>query len=179
MEPEPHEVEWRPVVGYEGLYEVSEHGDVRRLGGTPKCWKTRVLTPYIHEASSWPRVSLARDGTHKDFRIHALVAQAFLGVVPVGHESGESIQVDHIDGNKWNNDYRNLEYVTLKENHARARALGLSPRGERCGSAKLTAAVVREIRAMPAAQHIVAAVYGVSQMTVSLIKRKLIWKHIE
>lgn len=179
MEPEPHEVEWRSVVGYEGLYEVSEFGDVRRLGGTPGCKQTRVLVPCI---SGGPvhrlQVTLCRGGSKRYVHIHKLVAFAFLGPQVISHKGKGAIQIDHIDGNWFNNRRSNLEYVTVQENAKRAVALKLKAKGEQVGSAAVTEAIVREIRAMPAHQWIIAKVFGISQTAVSRIKRRTTWRHV-
>lgn len=67
---------WVPVVGYEGLYEVSDEGRVRSLArnGTRGC----ILKHDIHVAG-YPGVRLSRDNRKKHFTVHSLVARAFLG----------------------------------------------------------------------------------------------------
>ena len=65
------------------------------------------------------RISLRREGEQKELKIHILVAEAFIGARPIGYT------IDHIDGNKNNNDVSNLEYVTNLVNHTRARKMGL------------------------------------------------------
>lgn len=101
---------WRPVRGYEGLYEVSDQGRVRSLdrivgaarGGT-KRMKSRVLQPRPLKRG-YQRVSLSRDGRPRDVYIHRLVAEAFLGECPPGSE------VCHRNGDPGDNRVLNLRW---------------------------------------------------------------------
>jgi len=100
------EVEWRPVVGYEGIYEVSNTGLVRTVAG-------KELKPYLHK-QGYLRIKLTSGGTRKSFLIHRLVAEAF---IPNEHELPT---INHKDGDPSNNDVSNLEWCTQKENVAHA-----------------------------------------------------------
>lgn len=128
---------------------------------------------------------LKHDGRNKLARVHRLVMLAFAGEPPEGHE------VNHIDGNKANNSYLNLEYVTRAENVRHAVENGLmngasngkrgtwSRRNQTRGS-KLTIAQVREIRQLRAEGVMVkdiAQMYGVHRTLVSLIVNRHIWLH--
>lgn len=64
---------WRAVVGYEGLYEVSDQGRVRSL----KFGKTRILK-YGKAGAGYLVVNLCKDGKHKLMYVHRLVAEAFI-----------------------------------------------------------------------------------------------------
>lgn len=110
------EIEWKSVVGYEELYEVSSAGDVRRIGGSePK------LTGSLGHTNGYRYVTLSRKG-HKHYaHIHCLVAEAFLGQRPPG------MNVNHKDHKKTNNCVTNLEYVTQRENVRQAIAAGRHP----------------------------------------------------
>lgn len=92
--------EWKPVVGYEGLYEVSSLGRVRSRQG--------LLRQSL--ANRYPSVHLSRDGKQATHRVHRLVASAFIPN-PDGRET-----VNHIDGDRTNNAALNLEWVTTSEN---------------------------------------------------------------
>src|SRR5689334_2397657 len=101
--------EWRPIVGYELSYCVSSLGRVRSLNpkGITKAdgiLRSKGNGPY-------PVVMLnIGNCVQRKFTVHKLVANAFLGQKPKGHE------VNHIDGVKSNARASNLEYVTHKEN---------------------------------------------------------------
>ena len=106
--------EWRPVRGYEGQYEVSNYGRMRSLN-----YYGRGVCKIMRLTAGWNRyikVGLrGRDGEMKYFRVHRLVAEAFLPA-PLP----EQTQVNHIDGNKQNNmvveGRCNLEWVTPRDN---------------------------------------------------------------
>ena len=99
--------DWCAVTGYEGLYEVSRRGEVRsvRRRGTAG----GLLRQWIN-VKGYPSVKLSKGGHEVTERVHALIAQAFLGPRPVGQ------QVRHLDGVKTNCAVANLHYGTSSEN---------------------------------------------------------------
>lgn len=113
---------WVPIIGYVGIYEVSDKGRVKSLERTDrmgKHWCERILTPCLNKYG-YKRLSLCKDNKHVDRCVHRLVAEAF---IPNPHNKS---QVNHKDGDKLNNDVSNLEWVTQKENSRHAWKLGLS-----------------------------------------------------
>ena len=107
---------WKPVLGYEGMYEVSDEGRVRSLdrivkgrGGNNRLFPGKILSPET-TYQGYKRVRLSREGKTRRFTVHSLVAQEFIGEYPKG------LVINHIDENKANNRAENLEYVTQKEN---------------------------------------------------------------
>lgn len=95
---------WKDVVGYEGLYQVSNIGNVY------SCRQMKSLHPANSYSNGYSLVLLYKDGTRKMKGVHRLVAEAFIpnpNNLPI---------VDHKDGNKRNNCISNLEWVTQKEN---------------------------------------------------------------
>lgn len=112
--------EWRPVVGYEGYYEVSNIGRVRsttRLDNRGRQKTGRVLRAGI-AANGYLLVSLWRDGVASSRTVHSLVAEAFIGPRPQG------MDVCHADGDRLNPVVTNLRYDTRAANLADARVHG-------------------------------------------------------
>ena len=102
--------EWRPVPNYEGLYEVSNIGNVRSLPrlGTHTI-KPTLISPHLR--CGYYHVTLWKDNIQKDFTIHRLVALAFIpnpDNLPV---------INHKDEVKTNNEAENLEWCTRKYNN--------------------------------------------------------------
>lgn len=95
--------EFRDVVGYEGLYEVSNEGNIRNKN------TGRILKPNkIHKG--YLQVILCKDGERKPALVHRLVAQAFIP------NPNHYPQVNHIDENKSNNNVENLEWCINQYN---------------------------------------------------------------
>lgn len=105
---------WKPVVGYEGLYEVSNTGIVRgleRFGNRNHTFQ-KELKPSKNKR--YEEVKLYKDGGKRTFKVHRLVAMAFVPNVE------NKPQINHIDGNKNNNNAENLEWCTQSENNRHA-----------------------------------------------------------
>lgn len=94
--------EWKPVVGYEGLYEISNNGEILS--------KTRRKILKQNNSKGYNRVILSKDGKPQHFLVHRLVAIAFL---PNPHNLP---QINHKDENKLNNNVENLEWCDAKYN---------------------------------------------------------------
>lgn len=118
--------DWCPVVGYEGLYEVSNLGRVRSLDR--KVWngrcfytkKGRILIQTKTTTGYW-KIDFKKDGIKKSYKVHRLVAFAFIPKV-----EGKNI-INHIDGNPLNNKVSNLEWCTQSENMKHAHEAQLVP----------------------------------------------------
>lgn len=102
------------IPGYEGRYQISNHGNVRSLN-YQNTGKSKLLTPVKHHMG----YLLVHLGVKKIKMIHTLVAEAFIP------NPEQKPFVNHIDGNKHNNDVSNLEWVTSKENMEHAIKTGL------------------------------------------------------
>lgn len=107
---------WKPVLGYEGLYEVSSYGRVKSVDRYVKaCYekyrlhKGKVLSP-AKDRYGYLSVVLSYNGKHKTITVHILVAQAFIpnpDDLPI---------INHKDEDKTNNRVENLEWCTAKYN---------------------------------------------------------------
>ena len=179
--------EWRDVVGYEGFYQVSSLGRVRSLDryvdGKMCCGRRlrnlkrgRILSQKI-DRYGYPCVALCGGEKPWNVTVHRLVAIAFIG------GNFEGAQVNHIDGNKTNNVFSNLEFCTSKENSAHAVALGLQKgrKGVDHHNVFLTEDDVREIKSMLSrgiSQPVIAARFGVNSRHISRINCGHRWSHI-
>jgi hypothetical protein len=176
--------EWRPVVGFEGLYAVSSLGRVRSLPRQTYCptgprgprtisLKGRVLSA-SRDSKGYPHVGMRKDGAGVTIKIHVLVAAAFIGPRPAGH------QVCHIDGVKTNNAPENLYYGTPKQNAADSDRLGTRVRGSRVAKAKLNDDAIRLIRVMAESmrQIDIAPMFGVDSSVISRIVAGKTWGHV-
>jgi hypothetical protein len=120
------DIEWRPVVGYEGLYEVSSKGDVRsvaRIAARSGTQGNLRIQAKIRKAQVTPkgyhRVQLTKDGKARNHLVHVLVATAFL------ENPSQKPEVNHKNGNKGDNRVGNLEWATTGENLQHAYDTGL------------------------------------------------------
>lgn len=112
---------WLPVVGYEGIYEVSNDGQVRTCEGKTtytenrgiRQWKQRVLKQKISKDNTC-RVSLWKDGKEMTYLVHRLVANSFI------EKKEDKNYINHIDGCRLNNHISNLEWCNHTENNNHA-----------------------------------------------------------
>lgn len=185
---------------------MSDLGRVLRKGGTPKCKVDRLLKPSDAGSTGYLSVSLSVDNKRKGVDVHLLVAQAFIGPCPEGHN------VNHKDTIKTNSRLNNLEYVTFQGNMEHALAMGCLATGDRNPSrmhperlphgsnhwthlrsndvikgeghrwAKLGESDVRTIRIRYAVggitQYQLADDYHVTVMAINCIVLRKTWKHI-
>lgn len=172
---------WKPITGFEGRYDVSNLGRVRSLTRQVRCrvgyhWlHGRVLKPYINAKRGKGYASL-RLGDTKNYDVHTLVAVAFIGPRPEGHEC------NHKDGNPHNNRADNLEWVTHQANmdHA-AKTLGWSNAGSRHGRAKLTEQNVIDMRRLKSEVvpiKVLAVQFGIHEQSVRDICNRKYWTHV-
>ena len=169
--------EWKPIRTFEGIYEVSDLGLVRRVA--PHRGYDHRGAGHILSTKSGPyaRVELCNGPIRWRELVHRLVAGAF---VPNPHGHSE---INHIDGDKRNNRADNLEWVNHSQNMRHAHETGLKDeRGERHPMSKLTADDVLAIRAEydPPVVTLKALgdKYGVSESQISHIVRRMQWTHI-
>lgn len=94
---------WKDINGYEGLYKVSNLGNIKRFNKS----KNRKFNI---NRNGYVLVNLYKNGTSKNLSVHRLVAKSFIP------NPENKPQVNHIDGNKLNNCISNLEWCTAKEN---------------------------------------------------------------
>lgn len=106
------EEEWRDIKGYEGYYQVSNMGRVKRLkitGKDGRTYRERILAPVYN--TRYLNVSLCKNGTVTQHSVHRLVCMAFV------ENPNNYPHVNHKDENRLNNNADNLEWCTAKYNN--------------------------------------------------------------
>lgn len=159
---------WALIDGFDGAYRVSDYGHVQSSfapgrRGMRGPWRplAKPLDKAGYElAYLWDSVHQVRVRR----LVHRLVAEAFCA----GRKPG--LFVNHLDGDKLNNFYLNLEWCTNAENTSHAWQTGL------CRAPKLTLDKAREILVYPANDTLTGQAYGVSQVMVTRIRAGKAWK---
>jgi hypothetical protein len=178
---------WVPVVGYEGLYEVSDLGRVRsldrvvgdrqrRIRGVVLKGTPRSLRGTRGGINTRLGVCLCKGGKTRTHFVHALVLAAFVGPRPDGY------QACHGPGGPQDNRLSNLRWDTPESNWDDRRDHDESARGERVGSAKLTEEQVLEIRELYAKGGVthdeLGERFGVTGTMIGYIVRRQWWRHV-
>lgn len=167
------EESWKPVVGYEGEYEVSNLARIRTLK-----WKK---TPHVVSQGVSKRGYFVVDLSHNDkkkvWNVHRLVALAFLGPCPPGKE------VCHNDGNRLNSNLNNLRYGSRADNvHDSMRHGTFRPGGNHSSltpsNVTLTPSDVKEIFTSPETCAALARRFGIHHTHPGKIKSRKLWKSV-
>lgn len=164
---------WKNIQGYEGYYQISNYGKVKSL----KFNKEKILKPGL-TSNGYLQITLFKNNKRKKFMIHRLVGEYF---IPNPKNKPE---IDHEFGDKIDNYYRHLKWVTSSENSKNAYKIKLRKptHGEINGQSKLTKKQVLEIRNMYQKNKItyekIAKLYNISFQHVGDIINKRRWRHI-
>ena len=170
--------QWRPIPGWETLYEVSDDGVIRSIGryvrakNNKRAFRKGRVLAQVRKTNGYLCVTLTDGRRRPQLSVHALVARAFLGERPLG------LHVLHGDGDKSNNSINNLRYGTPAENIADTARHGRRPRGENSPHAKLTEAQVHAIRAWDGPLTDLVGMYPVSREHLYAIRVRRVWRHI-
>ncbi len=163
---------WRDVVGYEGLYSVSDRGDIF----SHKTNKLRMLSV---DKDGYLKIALSKDAHVTHFMVSRVVLFAFVG------DPFNKAECNHINGIKADNRVGNLEWVTRSENelHAYKTKLFEAPKGSNHWAAKFSESDVKKIRNLVSTgkRGIVtelAKQYGVSHQAISDLSKKRRWRHV-
>lgn len=170
---------WVDVKGYEGLYKVSNKGNVKSLyrevlksNGKTQIIIEKILKPQ-DSGHGYNRVNLYKNKKPKMITVHSIVLEAFTNK----RENGKVI--NHIDGDKKNNNLNNLEWCTSKENTIHGFKTGLIEKGEKHSRAKLKEKEVLEIKRIyfkgKCSQRELAKKFGVSQNAIYCIINGKSW----
>lgn len=159
---------WKDIAGYEGDYQESTYGRTKSL----KHGKIRILKPFLQ--GEYLYVELHKDGAGKTVQVNRLVAETFIP------NTDNLPEVNHRDGQKYNNHVSNLEWVTHAQNmrHAVDTGLQVVIQGEDHKKAVLTNADAAYIRENPDGLTGVelAKRFGVSPLIISNIQLGLTYK---
>jgi hypothetical protein len=173
---------WKDIAGYEGKYKISSLGRVRSLsryrksrGDLLALIKEKVLKPVDY--FGYQKVTLRHNNESQNYRIHRLVATAFIPNVK------NKPFINHKDGNKKNNSVDNLEWVTNQENISHAVKNGRhNLKGSRHPKSKLEEEEVLKIRELYERKVFtrteLGEMFGVTEGTISYIVKRMTWKHI-
>lgn len=177
--------EWRAVSGYEGIYEVSDLGRVRRLiefrplPNNPRVYEPRrwrVIAAYA-SAGGYLQARLSKGGAAKTVLVYRLVCEAFYGHAPKGQG-----HVAHWDGNRANNVAPNLRWASPKENAHDRNRHGTAPFGEQSPNRRLSENDVREIRGLYQGRRgdlsKLSTMFGVTSTQILHIVRRKQWTHV-
>jgi predicted XRE-type DNA-binding protein len=177
---------WKDIKGYEGYYQVSNFGKVRSLdriiiNNGNKCKRKGKLMNLTKNNFGYFHIQLSKNFKKKTFRVHRLVALAFIDNPENKHD------INHINGIKTDNNVSNLEWNTRKENISHAFKLGLMNSkhslGEKNYFAKINIDDVLKIKELlkggKYSQKKIGEILGVSESCIGHIKRGYTWGHIK
>jgi hypothetical protein len=165
---------FKPIPGFDAIYEVSDLGTVRTIPRIDRAGKrraVRVLKPSL-SIDGYVRSNLSKDGKTFHIGTHRLVYMAFIGPIPDGHE------INHLNGNRRDNRLENLSCITHAENVRYSKDV-LKANYATYGNAKLSADEVQAIRELIAegvSSKAIAAMFGIHSNSVWHIKSGKTWQ---
>lgn len=173
---------WKDINGFEGIYQVSTHGNVRSLDRFVKIGhKLRFnkggMMAFTCDTDGYFQLSICKDAKVYSVKVHRLVAETF-----IPNTDNKPIP-NHINGLKQINHYKNLEWSTHSENtqHSYDTGLHVPLMGEKHQNSKLKDGDILEIRRLHStgmSQCSIGRLYKVRQSMIGKIVNKLSWKHI-
>ncbi len=167
---------WKDISGYEGIYKISNKGNIKSLSRfhVPK---DRILTGFKSN-NGYVCIELSKEGFSSRFYVHRIMAIAFL---PNPYNKPN---INHKDGVRNNNNLDNIEWCTQKENiqHAHRTGLARVGIGEKQAHSKLKTNNINKIRSMyrtgAYTMKEIGDIYKVSYQSISDVVNFRTWKHI-
>ena len=170
---EPNVEIWKDINDYEGLYQVSNFGNVKSLGNEfTRKERFLKLSP---QSKGYLTVVLQKNATRKMVLVHRIVAEYF-----VSNPLNKS-QINHINGDKTDNKVENLEWVSHRENLDHAIKNNLTLKGEENRNSKLKDVDIIKIHSLlqkGTTTKELSESYNVSYSTIDGIRTNRYWKHL-
>jgi hypothetical protein len=163
---------WKDVINFEGRYWISSHGRLKSHDHRKNTIK--IIACYV-DCLGYLNTELNWKPQIRKVRVHTLVAEHFI------KKPKDNYWVNHIDGNKLNNNVTNLEWVEPSYNCFHARQIGLNNhKGSNHTHSKITEAQVKEIRSLAKEKthKEIANKYGLNRRNVGDIINRVTWKHV-
>jgi len=167
---------WIACPDFEGIYEVSSFGRVKRIAPGAGRAKVGAILATARNKKGYHYLNLCRDGRMQTTYVHVLVCRAFHGAKPSALH-----QAAHADDDKDNNRVENLRWATGLENHADRRRNGRILVGARISRTKLNEMVIPEIRGCIAKGESIGSIarrFGVEAGTIGAIRSGRTWAHV-
>lgn len=160
---------WKPVVGWESLYEISTHGRLRSL-------ITKLVRKLQTDKDGYQTTHLHFKGNRSFVYVHRLILEAFVGPCPLDQ------QACHNDGNSAHNQLNNLRWDTCSQNNLDKRKHGTAQIGERSGASRFFNEQVQTVRWLYEITDLnqiqLACMLGTYQAVISNIIRYKTWSHL-
>ncbi len=174
---------WENILNYEGFYQISNLGNVRSLDrfitiNNKLSFKKGKIMVVSENNKEYKQISLSKNNKLKTFKIHRLIALAFIP------NPNNYPYVNHIDGNKKNNNIINLEWCTAQMNIKHAYDMGLmnAPKGKNSGASKLKDEDILNIFILNKeglGHRKIAKIYNISRVAIKIVLQRKSWRHIE
>jgi hypothetical protein len=169
---------FKDIKGYEGYYQISNLGNIKSLSrlvdnhsNFKKLLKEKILKASISKTGYYV-IDLKKNNQRKTFKIHRLIALHFIKKIQYKNF------VNHIDGNKLNNEISNLEWCTIKENNIHAERIGLkNDSGINNSRAKLNINDIIFIRNSNLKLKELSLLFNINQSGISKVKKFKTYKN--
>lgn len=174
---------WADIEGFENMYQVSNFGRIRRLPhfkfrpttGKHVFAKGGVFTYKSESGDHYPHTSLTKEQVSYNITVHIEVAKYFV----LNPDPTNNTIVNHLDGNKNNPHYKNLEWITDIGNNIHARRMGLNNEvGINHSNTSFTEDQIIFIFTSALYQKELAKMFFTTQSNISCIKRGVTWSHL-
>jgi len=161
---------WKPIIGFENYYEISNLGNVRSLIRKGKTaygvreYGGNFIKPFL-SSSGYPAINLTKKGYRKQFHIHSLLLKTFIGECP------KNMEACHNNGIRTDFRLENLRWDTRKNNHKDQILHGTRPRV----GIKINGNLAKEIKELEEKLSVISKKYNLSKIQIWRIKTNRAW----